>query len=292
MDLRFAHRFRVRSPPGFPDGAKVCLGIIGMAIGFASPASGNCGTPSGVVSVVGIDERLDMKLADGRLARLGGLDLPQPDRGDPETTKAAREFLAGRLTGREVELDLLDNGTDRWDRIVADFSVSEAKRDLTGASGSIALAMLQAGYARVKPEYETRNCVLGRLAIEDVARRAAVGIWRDPEYTVKSSYDTSSLRRRNGEFVVIEGRVRRVGIGSSRIYLDLAPRDGPTIVVVRKLEGAFAETGRSLRGLAGQTIRARGVLDYRFGPRLEIREPAMIELILRPDDQGLDKRRP
>ena len=263
-----------------------------MAIGFAAPAFGNCGAPAGSVNVIGVDERLDIKLADGRLVRLGGLDLPRPGLGDPGTVKAARDYLAARLVGREVELDLLVNGTDRWDRMIADISVSEAMSDSADASGSIAAAMLQAGYARVKPEFETRNCTLGRLAIEGIARRAALGIWRDPELTVNSALETSSLRRRKGEFVVIEGRVRRVGFGSSHIYLDFAPHDGPTIVIARRLENAFAKTGHPLGAFAGQFIRARGVLDYRSGLTLEVREPAMIETIHRPDMQGLDKPRP
>ena len=61
--------------------------------------------------------------------------------------------------------------------------------------------------------------------------------------------------------------MRRVGFGRSRLYLDLVPRDGPTIVVARKLETAFAAAGRPVDALAGQTIRVRGVLDDRFGPR-------------------------
>ncbi len=104
--------------------------------------------------------------------------------------------------------------------------------------------------------------------------------------------EAAALRRRFGQFVVIEGRVRRVGFGRSRIYLDLAPNDGPTIIVARKLEKAFANAGRRVDELAEQTIRARGVLDDRFGPRLEVNEPAMIEILRRSDAQGVDKPRP
>ena len=268
------------------------LGLIGAALGLASPAFADCGSPAGAVEVVAVDERLDIALADGRLVRLGGLDTPEPERGDPETARAARDFLAGRLVGREVELDLLANGPDRWERTLADLSAPQASGDSAASVEPIALALLRAGYARVKPEFETRSCAAVRLAVEDRARRAGLGIWRDPEYAVIPSFDTAALRRRDGQFVVIEGRVRRVGFGRSRLYLDLAPRDGPTIVVARKLEAPFAKAGRPIDALAGQTIRARGVLDDRFGPRLEVSEPAMIEVLRRSDAQGVDKPRP
>ena len=176
-------------------------------------------------------------------------------------------------------------GTARW-------PTSRLLKPQAIRPGRCASALLRAGYARVRPEFETRSCAAERLALEDRARRAALGMWRDPEYAVIQSFDMATLRRRDGQFVVIEGRVRRVGFGRSRLYLDLAPYDGPTIVVARKLETAFAKAGRPLDTLAGQTIRARGVLDARFGPRLEVGEPAMIEILRRSDAQGVDKPRP
>ena len=106
MDFRSAHRFREASRR-FTDRAGVCLGLIGVALVFVSPALGDCGTPAGTVQSIAVDERMDIKLADGRLVRLGGLDLPRSERGDPGTERAARNFLTARLVGREVELNLL-----------------------------------------------------------------------------------------------------------------------------------------------------------------------------------------
>jgi hypothetical protein len=50
-----------------------------------------------------------------------------------------------------------------------------------------------------------------------------------------------------------------------------------TVVVAQKLQAAFASAGAPLSALAGEKIRARGVLDDRFGPRVEVAEPLMIE---------------
>ncbi|HZZ63634.1 MAG TPA: thermonuclease family protein [Roseiarcus sp.] len=290
MDFRSAHRFRERLR--FAVKATIMIGVIGAGLGLASFAFGDCGSPAGAVQVVAVDERLDIALADGRLVRLGGLDLPAPGRGDPWVAKRARDFLVARLVGQEVELDLLASGMDRWDRMLADLSAPGAMGAPETAGESIASALLRAGYARVRPEFETRDCAAARLAVEDRARRAGLGVWRDAEYAVIPSFATAALRRRVGQFVVVEGRVRRVGIGRSRIYLDLAPHDGPTIVVVRKLEKALADAGHPVGELAGQTIRARGVLDDRSGPRLEISESAMIEFPRLSDAQEVAKPRP
>ena len=87
--------------------------------------------------------------------------------------------------------------------------------------------------------------------------------------------------------------MRRVGFGRSRLYLDLVPKGGPTIVVPRKLEPAFARAGHPLDGARpGRRSGARGALDNRLGPRLEVSEPAMIEFLGRSDASAAVKPHP
>jgi endonuclease YncB( thermonuclease family) len=260
-----------------------------LAVVLVFPCLAACGRPAGRVQAVSVDERLDIELSDGRIVRLGGLDAPTPERGAPEIANAVREFLSERLLGRDAELLQLAGGIDRWGRTVADLVVADSR---DGSAGSTAAALLTAGYARVRPEFETHSCAAERLAMEEEARQGGLGIWRDPEFVVIQSSNFDGLRRRDGRFVVIEGMVRRVGFARSRIYLELAPRDGPTIVVARKLETALAREGRPVGALVGQTIRARGALDDRFGPRIEVADPAMIEIARRADAPGEAKPHP
>ena len=139
----------------------------------------------------------------------------------------------------------------------------------------------------MRPEYEARGCVAARLAAESKARDAGLGLWDDPDYSVLAADDVEELRERDGRFVLVEGVVRRVGVGRARLYLDFGGRGGFTVVAARKLEAAFAAAGAPLRALAGERIRARGVLDDRFGPRLEIAEPLLIERLGRDEaDKG------
>jgi micrococcal nuclease len=259
------------------------------AIVLAFPSLAACGRPDGRVQAVSVDERLDIGLSDGRTVRLAGLDAPNADRGAPEIAKAARDFLSERLVGRNADLILFAGGTDRWGRTVADLVIADPP---DGPANSVAAALVTAGYARVRPEFETRGCAAERLVLEDRARQGGLGIWRDPDFIVIQSSNSAELRRRSGRFVVVEGMVRRVGFARSRLYLELVPRDGPTIVVARKLETALAREGRPVGALVGQTIRARGALDDRFGPRIEVGDPAMIEIAHRVDAPGEVKPHP
>jgi micrococcal nuclease len=287
MNFHFAHRNRASFYHARRRLYGACTAL--SAIVLASPCLAACGRPAGRVQAVSVDERLDIGLSDGRIVRLGGLDAPDAERGAPEIANAAREFLSERLLGQDADLVQLAGGTDRWGRTVADLVVADPR---DGSAGSTAAALLTAGYARVRPEFETRGCAAERLAIEDGARQGEMGIWRDPEFAVIQSSNSAELRHWARRFVVVEGMVRRVGFARSRIYLELVPRDGPTIVVARKLETALAREGRPVGALVGQTIRARGALDDRFGPRIEVADPAMIEIARRADAPGEAKQHP
>jgi micrococcal nuclease len=285
MNFRFVHRGRALLRHARRRLCGACVAL--LAIAFAGPSLAACGRAAGRVQAVGVDERLDIELSDGRIVRLGGLDTPNPQRGAPEIANAARAFLSDRLLGQEVDLVLLAGGTDRWGRTVADLVA-----DPQGSADSTAAALLMAGYARVQPEFEARGCAAERLAIETEARQEAKGVWRDPQFAVIQSSNSAELRRWARTFVVVEGMVRRVGFARSRIYLELVPRDGPTIVVARKLETALAREGLPVAAMVGRTIRVRGVIDDRFGRRIEVADPAMIEIARRADASGEAKPHP
>jgi len=276
MELRRAHRPLARPGASF---FRLAACAAALRLASALPAEAACGVPAGEARIADVDERLDIALADGRLVRLAGLDLPSPSRGAPATAEAARRFLIERLIGREAEIDLLSAGTDRWGRVLADLALPATP---AGTGKSVATALIAAGYARVKPEFETRACAPARLSTEESARRARLGLWSDPAYAVVQASDSAALRARAAQFIVIEGRVRRVGFTRSRLYLDLASRDGPTIVLSRKLAPSLARAGRPVEDMTGAVVRARGALDERPRPTIEVSEPAMIEVV-RPE---------
>jgi endonuclease YncB( thermonuclease family) len=256
--------------------------LAGVALAAAlAPAPSTlaaCGAAAGKARVAEVTDRLEIRLADGRLARLAGLDAPDPRRGDPQTAAAARAFLSDRLAGRDVGLVLFSPKPDRWSRFLADLSPEGAE-----SGEGAAKLLISAGFARVRPEFETRGCVAERLQAEAVARQAGLGLWNDPDYSILDATDVEELERQDGRFVIVEGVVRRVGVGRARLYLDFGGRGGFTVVVARKSQNAFQGAGASLTSLAGEKIRARGVLDGRFGPRLEIAEPPMLERLGRAE---------
>jgi len=264
--------------PGRRAGVAVAVAAAALAVA-AGPGAAACGAAGGAVEATSVDQRSEIALADGRRLRLAGLDLPLPTRGDPALAAAARETLAKRFVGREAALSLVSATPDRWDRALGDLGAPVSDP----APASAAEALLAAGLARVRPEYETRGCEAGRLALESAARAKGLGVWRDPDYAVLAADDLASLARRDGRFVIVEGVVRRIGLGRARLYLDLGGRGALSVVASRKTQAAFQAAGVPLTALAGEKIRVRGALDSRFGPQLEIVDPLMLERLGRTE---------
>jgi endonuclease YncB( thermonuclease family) len=275
---RLYHEIGARASSRFAAGAVNCraprvAALFAALLALATPvrACPTAGDERARVSAV--SERGEILLADGRQVRLAGLDIPDPGRGEPENAAQARNWLSSRLVGREVGLRVLSARRDRWGRAPADIFAGDA----SAPPASIALGLLSAGLARVRPEVEARDCMAERLAAEDAARANGLGLWTDPYYGVVEATDLDELRQRDGQFAIVEGVVRRVGQGRARIYLDFGRRGGFTAVAAARQAQAFERAGVALAALAGARIRVRGAMDNRFGLRMAISGPEQIE---------------
>ena len=178
---------------------------------------------------------------------LGRRRAPRPGAG-ARTRRGGAAAIAGRIAGRDGELERLASGADRWGRVVADILFSGPGG---GPAGPAAATLLAAGYARVWPAFEARGCVAERLRIEDEARRGGLGLWADPGAAVIDAADAAALRENDGRFVVIEGQVRRVGSGARAFILTSCLGAG------RRSSFPEARGGFRARGASGGS-RSRG----------------------------------
>ena len=251
--------------------------IPAVAALLASGANSSRATPCSLgapsrVAIAGFEERGEIRLADGRTARLVGLDVPDSGRGDGHHAGDIREFLENWFAEGEISFASAAAAHDRWGRTPGDFSVSSDDAPLS-------IALLRQGLARVRPEPETRACADDRFHAEAEARHAGLGVWIDPYYSWLEASDVEELRARDGQFVLVEGVVVKVTAGRNRTYLDFGGRGGFSVVVPKALAPALRVTGVELEGLRGSRVRVRGAMDARFGPRMEIADPRMIERV-------------
>lgn len=226
-----------------------------------------------IVSATQVDARLELTLADGRLVRIAGLEPPPP-----AVAERAMEDL--RLWALEGPLTMIATRAtpDRWGRVMARVFVG----DVASASAALAPALAEAGWARVDPGAEAQPCVEALYRVEGIARRAGRGLWGQARFAVLDARNPSVFAGREGEIVLIEGIVTSVGAGRVRSFVNFGPswRRDAALVVSRRTLRALEMAGRPLEALVGRRVRARGLLEMRAGPRVEIFSPAALEFPL------------
>lgn len=148
-----------------------------------------------------------------------------------------------------------------------------------GAMLSVAGSIFDAGYGRVAPEPAIRPCAAEWLKLEDGARAAGRGLWADPAQAVLDAARREAFEGRGGEFVIVEGTVSGVGETRARTYVNFGPiRTVDFAVTLRwQVLRLLAAAGQRPGGFTGRRLRVRGQLDTRFGPQIEIFDPAAIE---------------
>ncbi|MEO8668130.1 MAG: thermonuclease family protein [Bauldia sp.] len=244
---------------------------------LAGPAAlADCGAGPGEAGRVGaIVDGDTLTLETGLTVRLAGIEAPkrlvgEAGEGQPSVA-AARAALANLARNQAVTLHYDTAHRDRHGRAIA----------IVRLAGGRVLqeAMLDQGLARVHGPVPA-DCLAVFLGGEQAARVAGKGIWREPQFAVRSA-DDPSLRTQNGLYEIVEGRVASVGRGTSVVFLNFG-RDRRRDFTVMIATGLARPGGRgeaSLESLAGKRIRVRGVIEASGGALIRLGEWGDIEVL-------------
>lgn len=249
---------------------------------------------AGPVAVTGVEDRLVLRLADDRRLRLVGVDPAEATPDEPGRAEDARAALARLVGDRPVRFALLDAKPDRWGRraalAFADGPPSPDPQSLGSPNPeppdldlqSLSEAALAAGLGRYLAEPMAHPCRERLLAAERRARAARAGLWSDPYYAVLAATDRPAFAERSATVAIAEGRLTQIVPGPYRTELRFAApgrRDLLAVAIPPRVAKAFKDQGVDLSSLIGRTVRVRGLLDLRFGPRLEPSGPDALEML-------------
>ena len=249
------------------------LGPIGPAPAQQRPASrveAACEAARSEDAIRSVERAGEVVLASGRVARLAGLRIPD-DSGAAEGASAWTGRFAGwpaTLVGR--------GDPDRWGRVPGRLLV-----DAGGSRLDLAESLVEEGLALVDPGEADRLCHPELLALEATARERGLGLWGGDRYKPVEAGNVERLLAREGRFALVEGRVRSVGERRHRTYLNFGAdweRD-LTITIPKRTWATMRDGGLTAESIKGRRIRARGVVEERQGPALEITAPDLIEIL-------------
>lgn len=255
-----------------------------IAIPATSRANDGCSATGVEVGVVaGVEARLELRLRDGRLVRLAGLDPALSTPSVPDRDEQARVALTGLVAGQTIGIRPLNPQPDRWGRIVALAFALEGP--LADRDGGLAAAIIGNGFGRYLAEPGAHGCRSSLIAAESKARVARLGLWSDPYYGLLAIDNVADITERAGTIVVVEATLAAVKPGPYRTKLILSDRGtgshgGQTLsasILPRTVKN-FEADGVHVSSLIGQTLRLRGLLDTRFGPQIELASPDALEV--------------
>jgi hypothetical protein len=246
-------------------GTRLLAPVFAATLALAGPAPA-CGPERLDTAVLaGLPAEGDLRLDDGRLLRLAGLD----------SAEAAAALAGLARPGDRLAFGLLGETADRWGRLPALVFL------LAGDEAPVFLQglLLRQGKARLRPEALPADCLAPLLAEENTGRTARAGMFAGAGAALPAGRTPGDPAALAGRFLVLEGRLLRVGEGRRQLFLNFSGRrdEGFLVTVDRRLEGRFRSAGLDLRTLAGERLRLRGHAAPGNGLRLALERPGQIE---------------
>lgn len=218
-----------------------------------------------------------LRLEDGRVLRLSGIDAPRPPAGaDPARrwplAEGAAALLGDLTAGQPLSL-AVEVAEDRYGRVLAQVT----REDGLWIQGE----MLRRGLARVQTRADAHARTPEMLAVEAEARAARRGLWRTRAYAVRDAADTARLSRDRDSFQVVEGTVMSAAKVKNLIYLNFGSdwREDTTVSIDSAAAKACARAGLDPLALQGRMVRVRGWVTERNGPMIAVTHPEQIERI-------------
>jgi endonuclease YncB( thermonuclease family) len=245
--------------------ATIATASAALILAVPAPAQEPCRLADiGTATASAVRDGRTLALADGRELRLAGIEVP--DR--------ARAELQSLVVGRNLHLHKADAQQDRYGRLLAFVFVGDAHQ-------SLQQTLLEQGNARVSARVGDQACADALLAAERTARAGRRELWADPNFAPLPAEDSGRLRGQRGHFVIVEGKVLSVRESGGTLYVNFGRRwtRDFSVVVPRRLQGAFAAAGLDLKQLGGRHVRVRGWLEGRRGPIIEADAPEQIEIV-------------
>jgi hypothetical protein len=212
-------------------------------------------------------------LDDGREVQISGIEIPHTSATGELQAAPAKAALEAMLLDQLVELRGLQDVTDRYGRTVAFVVRQNGPIDVAGE-------VLARGHARVAAHIGDAACAAELLSRERVARTSKLGLWSEPYYDVIEARNAPDLLAARGRFSLVEGKVLSVRESGGTIYLNFGRRwsEALTVTISKRHERIFSGAGLSLNRLEGRTVRIRGWIEERNGPRIEANRPEQIEV--------------
>lgn len=238
---------------------------------------------SGKARVTDVIDPLTVKLDDGRVIHLAGLNYPDFDPYQPgNLSVTAMDILKDFLLKQWVEVFQTRNKkAGRVNRMGHQIAHLRRKDDQSWVQGTI----INLGLARVRTDRYNPEMASQMYALEKKARKENMGLWSVDAFKILTP---EKAEQGIGSFQVVEGKILSVTMHENRVFLNFGA-DWKTDFTVSIPPGEiryFSQKGYFPQSWMGKNVRVRGWLFFLNGPSIEIDHPEAIELEEGPDSEN------
>lgn len=237
--------------------------------------------PDGTESVDQVIDPLRVRMANGKIVQLAGLDIPDLDAYEPgDVSLAARDRLQQVLKNKQVRLYITkDPRQGRSNRLGYKLVHMARTDDGLWIQGDL----LSAGLARVRPSERNPEMAAQMIAKEDQARAEGKGLWADGKFPVLTP---ETADKAMNQWAVVEGTIRSAATANNTIYLNFG-QDWHTDFTIG-IDGAvrrdLSKNGINTLSLGGAKVRVRGWMESYNGPYIKLLNTAWLEIL--PPEAG------
>ena len=220
------------------------------------------------LKVRALSDHGEIVLSDNRRVCLEGIWLYGLEQ-VAHRAEASRQTLLNAILGQAIRID--HDAVATFDRYGCQIGPFPTRHDFT-----LQEKLLRMGLAIVRPDKSlTATHIDHWLALENDARKAKLGVWRD---SASMPLKADAANEHIGQLSLVEGKVVRTSSNDRYLYLNFG-KDWRTDFTVRVRQKLIRETGLEPDTYSGKTLRVRGFLQHSRGPLIDVYHLKQIEII-------------
>lgn len=236
-------------------------------------------TRTGSARVVEVINPLSVKLDNGYVVRLTGLNFPDYDFTGERTGPFAlmsMHILRDMLEGQEVEIyQTRRKDLGRTNQMGHALAHLVRKSDGAWVQG----ALVRLGLALAQTSQRNPEMAAQLYALEGQAREEKIGLWEEERI-----WPAEKAGDHLNSFAIIEGTIESAAMKKNRVYLNFGGnwRDDFTVSIAPEDRRAFAKAQINPLDWNGAHVRVRGWVQKYNGPLIEIDHPQALEVLDEP----------
>lgn len=230
----------------------------------------------GVVLIEQVIDPLRVRLQDGRIVQLAGIEIPDNHTANPGAiSNKAYDLLKTMLEKKQATLyQTKDEGDGRRNRMGHYLGHLETHEGRFWVQG----ALLVNGLARIQPGPVNTEMAQFMMIYETEAMEKKRGLWASDDFGVLTPETAETAMN---DWAIVEGKITKTGMSNNIVFLNFGDdwRRDFTIGVEGDARRQMGRKNIDLQSLGGKRVRVHGWVENYNGPYIKLSNAVWLEIL-------------